>query len=436
MRPLADTVVAPITGLNRAAVAVVRLSGPDSWKIASQVFSPWPDPTVPRMATYGRFTSGDDGFVLPFQAGASYTGEDSVEMSVHGSLASVRRLSEACCGLGARPADPGEFTYRAFLNGRIDLTQAEGVRDTVDALTEGQLRQANRLREGALRQSVDEAAALVLAVLAAVEAATDFEEETGPLDRDLALERLGSAQNVLAAASRGAVQSRLVREGITVAITGLPNAGKSSLLNKVAGTDRAIVTPVPGTTRDTVEALVEHSGLVLNLVDTAGLRDTDDPVEALGVRRSLDAVASADIVWYVYDVSAGWSQEDEEAVAPIDRPCLRVANKTDLAEAPTGPDWAVSATTGQGTQRLLDATVEQAMGEESEPGLLNKRHVPLVEAASQALVEAVVTLRTGRPHDLAAVHLQSVLRCFGEITGSVADDSLLDKLFSTFCIGK
>jgi len=276
-------------------------------------------------------------------------------------------------------------------------------------------------------------------VVAAVEAATDFEEETGPIDRGAAVDRLRSSIAILEEVSKGASLGRIVREGVHVAITGRPNAGKSSLLNALAGTERAIVTSTPGTTRDTVEAVIEHQGIVMTLVDTAGLRETDDLVEAIGVKRSLDAVADADVVWYVFDSSLGWTDEDGQVAGRLDRSFLKVANKSDLSGPPGAvlhDSLPVSALTGEGAARLLDATVALVASTDDEPALLNRRHAPLVAAAIEALQAAENTLLTGAPHDLAAVHLQRALRSCGEVTGTSVDDETVHRLFSTFCIGK
>jgi len=428
-----DTIVAPITAAG-GAVAVVRVSGPQAWAVAKGVFLAWPDPVEARRAVYGTFCTGDDGLALPFAKGASYTGEQSAELSVHGSPASVAALVEACISGGARMAEPGEFTLRAFMNGRMDLTQAEGVRDTVEAQTDAQLRQANLLRDGALRNQISDIRDSVVSILAAVEASTDFSEEVGELDSEKAKADCKAAITQIEQLLETAETARLTRHGACIAIAGLPNAGKSSLLNAVLKSDRAIVAETPGTTRDTVEESVSIGGVLCTLVDTAGLRDSDDDVERQGIERSRFAVSNADQVWYVYDSSVGWTDEDDRQLAQIEAESVVVANKIDLGgDAVRG--LPVSAKTGSGLSGLLErAGGLVANGE--RPALVNQRHTPLLQAASEALSRAIQTLVDGMPEDLAAVDLQAAFRILGEITGETAAPDVIDRVFHDFCIGK
>ncbi len=437
-RPLSvdEAIVAPITAVG-GAVAVVRVSGRGAWRVASGVFAPWPDPVVARRALYGRFVHGDDGLALPFAEGQSYTGEEAVELSVHGSPASVRALLEACRAAGARPAEPGEFTLRAFMNGRMDLTQAEAVRDTVEAQTDAQLRHANLLREGALRDRVRAVRDEAVGVLAAVEASTDFSEEVGDLDRPAARARLARARTRLAELLATADAGRLLRQGATIAIVGLPNAGKSSLLNAVVGAERAIVTPIPGTTRDTVEEVVEIGGLPCRLIDTAGLRETDDEVERLGVARSVQALASADLVWHVFDLGQGWTAEDQALTT--DRPTLCIGNKADLpAAAGLLPEGAlsVSALTGGGIEDLLRETARKFDHAASAGPTVAPRHSPVLAEADRALAGAEETLSQPVPDDLAAVELRQAVRLLGEVTGETTPPDVIERVFRDFCIGK
>jgi tRNA modification GTPase len=427
-----DTIVAPITAVG-GAVAVVRVSGPLAWSVGAAVFSPWPGAVESHRAVYGRYSHGDDGLALPFAPGRSYTGEESVELSVHGSLASVQALVGACLGAGARMAEPGEFTLRAFMNGRMDLTQAEGVRDSVEARTDAQLRQANLLRDGALRDQVRAIREEVVGVLAAVEASTDFSEEVGELDRARACASCLRVCASLSGLLETAGAARVVREGFSVAIVGLPNAGKSSLLNAILKSDRAIVTAAPGTTRDTVEEPIEIDGLLVRLIDTAGLRDSADEVERLGVERSLFALQNADLVWYVYDAGRGWTEDDEGSYAAIARPKMVVANKSDVALG--GHGVRVSAKTRAGLGELFDET-RQVVGAWDCVALVNSRHAPLLRDALCAIERTIDTLSQPVPDDLAAVDLQAAVRALGEVTGETAAPNVIERVFHDFCIGK
>lgn len=426
----ADTIVAPITGAGRAAVAILRLSGPKAWEITGKVFSPWPGVVEPRHILYGRFINGDDGLVFPFEEGRSFTGEQVAELSLHGSVASVESLLGECLKAGARLAEPGEFSLRAFLNGEIDLTEAEGIRETVDAATSAQLRQANAFRSGKVRAEIEMIRDLVISVLTAVEASTDFSEEIGDLDRDLARSKLANAREQIDRLLMTADIGCRVRTGATVAIVGAPNAGKSSLLNALLREDRAIVTAVPGTTRDTIEAMVELGGLPVRFVDTAGIRETLDEVERIGVDRSRRAIESADLVLHLIDLCR--PEEMEISHAHV----LRVGNKVDLAPSGGFDGVRISALTGEGLDVLI-AEIRGFLGDvqTAEIPILD-RHAVLLEEARGAVMETMQTLDAPVPDDLAAVSLRSAARLLGEITGETTPPDVIDRIFHDFCIGK
>lgn len=441
MQNLTDLIVAPITGPGPAAVTVVRLSGPKSFLVAAQVFNPFPENPKSHRALYGRFVTGDDGLALPFAQNHSYTGDESVELSVHGSPASVRELLEACHQAGARPAGPGEFTLRAFMNGRLDLAQAEGVRATIEAQTQTQLRFANRLREGDLTRAVLEIKDLCLTVLAMVEASVDFSEEIGDLDHAAALQTCKAADQKLDELLATESVTRLHREGAVVALVGLPNAGKSSLLNALLKQDRAIVTPVPGTTRDTLEETVELDGLLVRLIDTAGLRETPDEIERQGVERARHAASHADLVLYLFDSNQGWTPEDQTLFSEFDsRPVLEIATKSDLPQPPTlkKPNaLPVSTKNGDGLSTLITTVSRNLLDRTEEPTPLLERHYPLLRQAQESLSEAKKVFQNPNlPDDLASVALRQAIRILGEITGETAGPDLIDQIFSKFCIGK
>lgn len=434
---LHDTIAARITGPPPAAVAVVRLSGPDAFAVAARLFEPWPSPPEHGRMVFGRFEHGDEGYGVAFDEGRSYTTEPTVELHVHGSQASVSGLLAAACRAGARLARPGEFTLRAFLHGRIDLAQAEGVAETVAALTERQARQAAGLRTGALSQAVKEARDAALRVLASVEASTDFPDEVGELDRQEAARQLERAERTVQALLQGGAAARVVREGFAVVVCGLPNAGKSSLFNRLLGEDRAIVTPEPGTTRDEIEAWLSLEGVPVRIYDVAGLRDSGHVAERTGVERARRRCREADLALYVFDQSRGWSAEDERERATVAASVVEVANKADLPPGPSRPGaLAVSAQSGEGVAGLVDAVRQAALAAAERPGCANERHRELLAEAAARLAEAKAGLAEGHPSDLAAVHLAPAVRRLSEVLGEEAGPDVLDAVFREFCIGK
>ena len=428
-----ETIFAPISGLPPAAISVVRVSGPDAWEIAGKLFHPWPRHPEPRYALYGKFSHGDDGITLPFAAGHSFTGEETVEFSIHGSRASLTSLLAACEQAGARPAQPGEFSLRAFLNGRIDLTQAEAIRDTVEAETDRQLRSANRNREGKLRSEVGNLRDRITRVLAALEASVDFSEEIGEFDRQAAIDQLSPIALRIQELAGQAQSGRLLREGLRIAIVGPPNAGKSSLLNAILGTERAIVSEHAGTTRDYVEERASFLGYPVVLVDTAGLRNAVDPVEAIGVQRSRAAAANADLVWFVFDATVGITPEMALELESFDRPVKLLANKSDLGESNVG--FPISATTRLGIDRLIADTAE-AFQISDDAAVVNARQALLLQETFTPLSDALEHLAGDTPSDLLSVLLCESIDRLGQITGETVSTDMLDRIFRDFCIGK
>jgi tRNA modification GTPase len=431
---LADTIVAPVTASGRAAIAVVRVSGPAAWQIASRVFSPWPPRPRSHRAYFGRYAHGDEGLALCFAEGRGFTGEPAVEFSLHGSPASVRALLDACEAAGARSAAPGEFTYRAFMHGRLDLTQAAGVLEGVEAATASQLRHAASLRRGSLREQVTAIRNDLVGVLAAVEASVDFSDEIGELDQESALVRLAGARASITRLLDTVAAGAILRDGLRIALVGLPNAGKSSLMNALLGFERAIVTPNPGTTRDLIEENCELGGLLCVLIDTAGLRETEDQAEAIGVRLALSAAARADQVWYLIDSARGWSDEDARLATSLPAPPMVVATKTDLAPPPPEATIAVSARTGEGLPLLAQVAANSLEGIEG-PILSSHQVAPLTDAVA-ALEQAELTLRADLPVDLVAVDLRAAISALGEVTGETASEDMIERIFRDFCVGK
>lgn len=429
---LEDTIVAPITGLSRAAVAVIRLSGPDAWEIAGRLMGSGPSSIESHRAYYSRIGEIEEGLVLFFAEGRSYTGQESAEISVHGSPASVRLILEATVAAGARPAEPGEFTWRAFASGRLDLTQAESVRDTVEAETAVQLAMAQMARSGGIRDQVHEAGGLVMSVLASAEAHVDFSEEIGEPDIGHWLESLRRAHDIVDRLQNSSIAGRILRQGRRIAIIGRPNAGKSSLMNALLQVDRAIVSPLPGTTRDYIEERAEIGGWPCVLIDTAGLRVTSDPIEAAGIDRAWMAVHAADSIWYVFDATVGWAPEDDELLAKTARDVLVIATKTDLVAAERG--LPVSSVTRAGLDTLAAWVKDQAPPLDQVP--IQERHwQPLAEAETSIRL-AIDALENELPYDLVATGLRSAFQSLGEITGETASADMIDRIFRDFCIGK
>lgn len=426
------TIVAPITG-TPAPVAIVRLSGPESWSIASRLFSPWPNQPKSHRAVYGHLATGDDGLALPFSEGHSYTGDEAVEISLHGALASVRKLLELCIEHGARMAEPGEFTQRAFLNGRIDLTQAEGVRDTIEAQTDAQLRQASLHREGVLHRRISSMREQVLGLLVSVEASVDFSEEIGDFDRSGGLSTVEGLTVEIDKLLSTLPAGRVLRNGLRIAIVGPPNVGKSSLLNALLGSDRAIVTDIPGTTRDYVEEQIDLGGVVCTLIDTAGLRETQDVVEALGVQRTRTIAANADEVWYVYDATIGLNEADCEWIDSSPRTVTVLANKSDLRRGSRG--LPISALTREGLAELIRIVAIRIECADSAP-FINLRHEQPLSAARQALDSVRAAIENDLPDDLLSVGLRDAAEQLGAITGETATPDVIERIFHDFCIGK
>ncbi len=440
-----DTIVALSSGAGKAGIAVIRASGPQAAACVRHLASA---DVPPRRAALRALRDGpggepvDSGLVLWLPGPGSVTGEDVAEFQVHGSPAVVGKLLPVLCGLdGVRPAEPGEFTRRAFENGRMDLSEAEGLADLIDAETEAQRVQAQRQMEGAFAERCAGWGAQLRRGLAWLEAAIDFPDEALP--EDLAAQVRPQVETVaagladwLAAPDRG----RMVREGYRVAIVGAPNVGKSSLLNRIAQRDVAIVAETAGTTRDVIEVRADLAGYPVVFADTAGLRDDDtaEAVEREGMARARFQAGSADLVLHVVDASAAAAAPILGSAAGVGADpgrVLTVANKTDLAPPPPGADLGVSARTGAGVDGLLaaiEARTAAAMGAGEHPALTRLRHRQCLEDAAAALERALAATDA----ELTAEDLRLALRAMDRLIGRTDVEDLLDLIFRDFCIGK
>ena len=463
MNPLTETMAALATAPGSSALAVLRVSGEDSLDVVAKVFR-----GRRLLADLDTFqgASGtiecrgevlDEVVVWVYRAPRTYTGENLVEISCHGGPVSARSVLEALWFAGARPAAPGEFTRRAFVNGRIDLTQAEAVASLISARGRRAQSQALAQLDGGLSRRIQQIAQPVRTVLARLTAYLDFEEDV-PEPPDIAglLTTLEGAAKRLRPLVDSYAPSKRVREGLTVALVGRPNVGKSSLMNAILGADRALVHDAPGTTRDAIDALVEWDGVPIRLWDTAGVRDQAGPVEAAGIARAKAAWSQADLVYWVVDGSREPTREDEavRAMVPPETPVTVVINKRDLA----GKDqewkgWVknhsprnverVSALTGEGIDSLIESsrtflqTTSLKALDAEDIWVTNERHAYLLGEAQEALARgaAVIAART-QPVELAAADLTRCLDSLGMAVGEVAGPELLDEIFSTFCIGK
>ena len=435
-----DTIAAIATPPGAGGVGVIRISGSKASDIACALAGKLP---APRQATLAHFRDQqgsllDQGLVLYFPAPNSFTGEDVIELQGHGGVAVMQNLLQACLAAGARPAEPGEFSRRAFLNGKMDLAQAEAVADLIAARSQAAVQAANRSLQGDFSREVNALTDEIYKIRLYVEAALDFPEEEidflseGAIEARLVAwgERL---DNLLARTAQG----RLLNDGIELAIIGKPNAGKSSLLNALLGEERAIVTDQAGTTRDIVREHLVIAGIPVHVLDTAGLRDSHDLVEQEGVRRARQAMQDADIILWLRD---GMVTDDaEDLAAPAGKPVLEVWNKADRVSIEESDSrlW-ISAKTGMGMDRLKSAIARLAGQESHEeaPFIARARHVHALEKAREHYRHALAQIRGLRAGDLLAEDLWQAHDALGEITGKVSADDLLGGIFSSFCIGK
>src|SRR5262249_779265 len=442
-----DTIVAIATPPGRGGLGVVRISGPCSRVVAGALLDRQA-PLMPRHATFAHVGGVDVVIATLFVAPHSYTGQDVVEISAHGSPPVLRAIVERALASGARLARPGEFTRRAFLNGRLDLVQSEAVADLIDAATPLQARTAFDQLDGTLTRRIGRINDVLFDLIARLEASLDFPDEgyhfIEPAALAKAIGEVGAQVSVLLEDAR---RGRLIREGAQVVIAGRTNVGKSSIFNTLVGSSRAIVTDVPGTTRDLLTERVDLDGVLVTLVDTAGVRDTGDLVEREGVERARHATDVADVVLLVMDGSEGLTTEDAALLEATDgRSRVIAVNKIDLPVSWSerldhdSPTVRVSAATGEGMSSLRAAVVGRLSGGETlrdAPAISNVRHIALLEGAGESLDRAAHAASAGgTPEEFVLIDLQQARAAFEEITGTRTTEDLLEHIFERFCIGK
>jgi tRNA modification GTPase len=471
---LDDTIVAIATPPGRGGIGVVRLAGPEARAIAAPmlsrggdlepgraIFCDLIDPcgadtpvretlatkTSPATTTPARI---DEVVVTYFAKPHSYTTDDIIEISAHGSPVVLRHIVELALARGARLAEPGEFTMRAFLNGRLDLTQAEAVRDLIDSQTLFQAKVAAQQLDGALSNRLKPIKQKLVDLIALLEAGIDFAEDDISVAADATiLTRIAQIKAPLEQLAQTFTYGKIIHQGLTLAIVGRPNVGKSSLFNRLVERERAIVTAQPGTTRDLVSETVAIGGIPVELVDTAGIRKSIDEAESLGIKKSMEALSGADLVLVVFDQTQPVTEEDEELLRQVKgRPSILVENKSDLrssgtlssAEPDSPPRIRTSALTGEGIPALREAILTQVAGDfttTQEPGFLTSiRHQKLVDDAIMNLDRAMTAVAMRIPHEMLLLDLYAALRPLDEITGATTTDDILALIFSTFCIGK
>ena len=456
-----ETIAAIATAVvpQQGSVGIVRMSGQDAIAIAQTLFqAPGRQVWETHRILYGYVRHPqtkqvvDEALLLIMQAPRSYTREDVVEFHCHGGIMPVQQVLQLCLEQGARLAQPGEFTLRAFLNGRLDLTQAESIADLVGSRSPAAAQAALAGLQGKLAVPIRQLRSTCLDILAEIEARIDFEEDLPPLDEAAVVAQieqvLAEVTHILATADRG----ELLRTGLKVTIVGRPNVGKSSLLNAWSRSDRAIVTPLPGTTRDVVESQLVVGGIPVQVLDTAGIRETADQVEKIGVERSHRAAQAADLVLLTIDASAGWTQADQEIYEQVQhRPIILVINKIDLVEEE--PRVTLQSQIPQLKCQILTAAAQNQGIEDLETAILeaihtgnlkaanldiaiNQRQAAALTQANTSLQQVQETIAQQLPLDFWTIDLRGAIQALGEITGEEVTESVLDRIFSRFCIGK
>lgn len=440
-----DTICAVATG-SGGSISIVRVSGENAFSILKRCFSPVK--RIKNAYSHGRMMYGnvydingdtlDEAMAVCFYAPNSYTTEDVFEIQMHGGDMSAQAVLKTILSLGARMAEPGEFTRRAFLNGRIDLSEAEAVMGIVGAKSQSARRASVRQLKGGVSAGIGKAREELISLVALISAATDFPEE---IDEDVTaqkvVERAKKVVDFLKSTS-DRKHARIMRNGASVVLAGLPNVGKSSVMNALLSCDRAIVTDIPGTTRDVLTESVELNGIRLSLSDTAGLRDTEDAVEKIGVQRARDALENADVILYVLDAAREMTDEERENLSDIDERYIVLLNKSDLPSVVSFENAVtLSAKTGDGLDELTERILEKiGAAELNEDVMTLPRHIECAERAISSIECAIGWIESAMPLDFAANDLSEALEALGDITGESMNESVIDRVFQDFCVGK
>ncbi len=440
-----DTICAVATG-SGGSISIVRVSGENAFSILKRCFSPVK--RIKNAYSHGRMMYGnvydingdtlDEAMAVCFYAPNSYTTEDVFEIQMHGGDMSAQAVLKTILSLGARMAEPGEFTRRAFLNGRIDLSEAEAVMGIVGAKSQSARRASVRQLKGGVSAGIGKAREELIGLVALISAATDFPEE---IDEDVTaqkvVERAKKVVDFLKSMS-DRKHARIMRNGASVVLAGLPNVGKSSVMNALLSCDRAIVTDIPGTTRDVLTESVELNGIRLSLSDTAGLRDTEDAVEKIGVQRARDALENADVILYVLDAAREMTDEESENLSDIDERYIVLLNKSDLPSVVSFENAVtLSAKTGEGIDELTERILEKiGAAELNEDVMTLPRHIECAERAISSIERAIGWIESAMPLDFAANDLSEALEALGDITGESMNESVIDRVFQDFCVGK
>ncbi|MBC5628614.1 tRNA uridine-5-carboxymethylaminomethyl(34) synthesis GTPase MnmE [Clostridium sp. NSJ-6] len=455
-----DTICAIATALGEGGIAIIRVSGDKALDIVSKIFKAHSGQDIKSMKSYtmkyGHIYDIDneeliDEVIISFMKGPkSFTAEDTVEINCHGGVVSTNKVLESVIKAGARLAEPGEFTKRAFLNGRIDLSQAEAVMDIIKAKTDLAMKSALMQSTGHLSTQINKQREYMLNILALVEFAVDFTEDDEDVDPSIpikvaeSLEKSIGEMNVLL---RGADEGKLIREGLSLAIVGKPNVGKSSLLNALLREKRAIVTDIAGTTRDVIEEYINLDGIPVKVIDTAGIRETEDVVEKIGVERSKEKLEEADLVLLVLDTSRELDQEDKDIIESVkDKKCILILNKIDL-------EWKIEEDILGSFENVIKISAKEEIGLDELKQTIkdlffngkidtesliisNSRHKQALYRALENAENALVRVKNNEYLDLISIYVTASLRALGEITGSELEEDLVNKIFSDFCVGK